>query len=251
MPIHQQNKGWILETQRTAYAFGLNDAGLLAHRYWGARLPYTDDYPAAPNPMGWASFNNAAHLTREEYPGYSDIKFIDPCLNVTFSDGVRDAVLHFGGAEVEGDHLHIYLHDAYYPLRVTLHYRIHEQYDLIERWVTLDNQGDAPMTIERVMSAQWHLPLGDHYRLNHLTGRWLDEMHIQRETLTPGIKVLESRRIATSHHHNPWFALDRGNADEEQGEVWFGVLAWSGNWKIAAEVTDFYSTRINIGLNDW
>jgi alpha-galactosidase len=33
--------------------------------------------------------------------------------------------------------------------------------------------------------------------------------------------------------------------------VWFGTLAWSGNWKIAAEVTDFMSTRINIGLNDF
>jgi hypothetical protein len=33
MPIHQQNKGWILETRGAAYVFGLNDAGLLAHRY--------------------------------------------------------------------------------------------------------------------------------------------------------------------------------------------------------------------------
>src|SRR5262249_40526612 len=32
---------------------------------------------------------------------------------------------------------------------------------------------------------------------------------------------------------------------------WFGVLAWSGNWKISAEVTDFASTRVSIGLNDW
>ena len=45
--------------------------------------------------------------------------------------------------------------------------------------------------------------------------------------------------------------MDRGAADEDTGEVWFGTLAWSGNWKIAAEVTDFISTRINIGLNDW
>jgi alpha-galactosidase len=63
--------------------------------------------------------------------------------------------------------------------------------------------------------------------------------------------VLESRRGATSHHHNPWFALDRGRADEDAGEVWFGALAWSGSWKLAAEVTDFNSTRVSIGLNDW
>ncbi|MBK8047486.1 MAG: alpha-galactosidase [Anaerolineales bacterium] len=61
----------------------------------------------------------------------------------------------------------------------------------------------------------------------------------------------QSRRLTTSHHANPWFALDRGNADEQQGEVWFGVLAWSGNWKLAAEVTDFGLTNIGIGINDW
>ena len=107
------------------------------------------------------------------------------------------------------------------------------------------------MTLERIFSAQWHLPYGGDYRLAHLTGRWLDENHIRREPLVQGLKVLESRRITTSHHNNPWFAVDRGNADEDQGEVWFGVLAWSGNWKMTAEVTDFNATRVNMGINDW
>ncbi len=79
----------------------------------------------------------------------------------------------------------------------------------------------------------------------------MDEMQLRREPLTEGLKVLESRRLTTSHHHSPWFAVDRGGASEDQGEVWFGTLAWSGNWKLSAEVTDFASTRISIGLNDW
>jgi alpha-galactosidase len=251
MPIHSHNQGWVLETRTTAYAFGLNADGLLAHRYWGERLPYSGDYPPAPSPGGWASFNNPPQLTPEEYPGYGEMKFIEPCLKVTFHDGVRDVVLKYAGEEVVGDRLHIQLQDDYYPLRVTLEYRVHEEYDLIERSVTLHNAGDQPVTLERVWSAQWHLPVGEDYRLTHLSGRWLDEMHIQREPLKPGVKVLESRRLTSSHHHNPWFAVDRGAADEEAGEVWFGLLAWSGNWKIAAEVTDFASTRVNIGLNDW
>jgi alpha-galactosidase len=251
MPIQRQNQGWILETRRTAYAFGLNKAGLLTHRYWGARLPYPDDYPSPPNPIPWASFNNPSHLTPEEYPGYSDMKFIEPCLKVTLPDGVRNVVLRYEGEEADQNELRIVLHDDYFPLRVRVHYCLHEAYDLIERFVTLTNHGDQPFTVERVWSAQWHLPPGDQYRLNHLTGRWSDENHIRREPLVQGVKVLESRRITTSHHHSPWFAVDRGHADEDSGEVWFGLLAWSGNWKIAAEVTDFFSTRINIGLNDW
>src|SRR5262249_417456 len=113
------------------------------------------------------------------------------------------------------------------------------------------NLGDAPLTIERAWSAQWHLRHGDAYRLTHATGRWTDEMHLRHEPLVQGVKVLDSRRITSGHHHSPWFAADCGDATEDAGEVWFGALAWSGNWKLAAEVTDFGSTRIGFGVNDW
>lgn len=251
MPIHANDMSWVLETANTAYAFGLNAAGLLVHRYWGARLPHIADYPSPINAMGWASFNRPAQLTPEEYPTNNDQKFIEPALTVVFADKVRVAILEYVNYAIEEGALHIHLKDPHYPLRVTLVYRPHVEYDVIERYAVVQNDGTESITIERVFSAQWHLPYGDQYRLSHLTGRWLDEFHIQREMLKPGVKVIESRRLHTSHHHSPYFAVDRGSADEEQGEVWFGALAWSGNWKIAAEVTTFASTRINIGLNDW
>jgi alpha-galactosidase len=170
-----------------------------------------------------------------------------------FADDVRDVVLEFQDFDVAASPqptLALRLKDVYYPLQVTLHYRVHEEYDLIERWVTLENLGDAPMLIERLFSAKWTLPRGDNYSLTHMYGRHIDEFHMKREALTPGLKVIESRRIITSHRASPWFAVDRG-ANEEQGEVWFGTLAWSGNFKITAEVTEFASTRLSIGLNDW
>lgn len=254
MPIHALQNHWVLETANTGYAFGLNETGLLAHSYWGERLGRVDDYPSAPSPQEWASFNGAGQLTPEEYPGYGGTKYIDPCLKVTFADGVRDVVLVLESSEQtdgETSELRLRLCDAHYPLRVTLHYRVCAAYDLIERYVTVTNLGDTLITLERIWSAQWHLPPGDRYRLTHLSGRWNDEFHLRRETLTHGIKVRESRRLTTSHHANPWFAVDDGSADEEKGGVWFGVLAWSGNWKLSAEVTDFNSTRVSLGINDW
>jgi alpha-galactosidase len=250
MPVRSQNNAWVLETQHTAYALGLNPAGLLTHRYWGAKLPYIEDYPAAPAPDGWASFNNPPQRTPEEYPTFHEIKFTEPCLKTTFSDGTRTTVLAFDRAEIVGEELRLHLRDQHYPLTVTLHYRAYPDYDLIERWATLRNTGSDPIQLERVWSAQWHVPEGEPYHLTHLYGHWMGEFQIQRAPLTQGVTVLESRRIHTSHHHSPYFALDRG-ATETSGEVWFGALAWSGNWKIAAEATDFGSTRINIGLNDW
>jgi alpha-galactosidase len=251
----RSNTSWILETARTGYAFGVNAHGQLAHSYWGARLPFTADYPA-PVLMdpGFISFHDSAQTTPLEYPGYAGANYVEPALKVTFADGVRDVVLRVTGfalLDEELPELVVQLTDANYPLRVDLHYRVHEAYDLIERWVEIANPGDDTVRIERIFSAQWHLPLQRNYHLSHLSGHWLNEFHLHREPLTPGVKVRESRRITTSHNANPWFAVDDGGAGEEQGELWFGVLAWSGNWKLAAEVTDFGSTRLNIGLNDW
>jgi alpha-galactosidase len=248
--IHAREGAWVIETRSSAYALGLDGEGRLVHRYWGPRLPRLEDYPPPAVPAGWASFNGPGQLALEEYPAHAGAKYVEPCLKASFADGVRDVVLAFQGAEVAAGELRLRLSDAK-GLRVTLHYRAHAALDLIERWATLVNDGEQVVTLERAFSATWHAPHGEDYRLTHLGGRWLDEFHVRREALGPGVKVLESRRLTTSHHHNPWFALDNGNAGEDEGFVWFGALAWSGNWKLAAERTDFGSTRVSIGLNDW
>jgi alpha-galactosidase len=254
MPILTRENYWILETGQTAYAFGVNACGLLVHTYWGAQLPHAEDYPAAPDSEGYASWSGPGHLLPEEYPGHAGAKYTEPCLKTTFVDGVRDTVMQFVGAELivsANPELRVTLRDACYPLTVVIGYRVHEQHNLIERWAEISNSGGAPVTLDRVWSALWHLPWGGQYRLSHMFGRWMEEWQIRREVLQPGVKVKDSRRITTSHSANPWFAIDRGRADETQGEIWFGVLAWSGNWKLAAEVTEYGATRVGIGVNDW
>ncbi|MBC7870393.1 MAG: alpha-galactosidase, partial [Chitinophagaceae bacterium] len=139
MTIRALEQGWVLETKSTGYSFGVNKAGLLAHSYWGKKLPYLQDYPQPADSEGWASFNGAAHVTPEEYPAYAGTSYVDPCLKATFADGVRDVVLRFESAQtrqVDVPELDIYLADVHYPFKVTLHYRVHAAHDLIERWAT-------------------------------------------------------------------------------------------------------------------
>jgi alpha-galactosidase len=254
MSIHAINGAWVLETDTTAFVFGLDWDRVPVHRYWGARLPRPDDYPLPVRPAFWSSFDPPDSQRPEEYPAYAGCAYADPCLKVSFADGTRDAVLRYDSAEVVGGdpaELRLILRDARYPLRVVLHYRCHAAYDLIERWAELINDGEEPILVERAWSAQWHLPPGPAYRLTHLAGRWADEMHLVRDVLRPGLKVLESRRLTTGSQHNPWFAVDAGSASEDAGEVWFGALAWSGNWKLSAEVTGWAATRVSLGVNDW
>jgi alpha-galactosidase len=254
MPIYDSGGGWVLETARTAYALGIDERGQLVHRYWGPRLPFADDYPPPSSPREWAAFDSPAHLARTEYPAYGGTSYFEPCLKVGFADGTRDTRLRFAGAELrpgEPPELRLALRDEHYPLALTLVYRLHEQNDLVERHAILCNTGAAPILVERAFSAQWQLPLGKHYRLSHMCGRWSDEGQLRREPLPSGTTILESRRISSSHHHSPWFMLDDGTAQQEQGLVFFGALAWSGNWKLCCELSGQGTTRASIGLNDW
>ena len=79
MPVtHLDSERWILETQHSGYALGLNDAGRLVHCYWGRRMMLPGDYPAPESPWGWASFNGPGQLTPEEYPGYAGLNYTEP-----------------------------------------------------------------------------------------------------------------------------------------------------------------------------
>jgi len=62
MLISTTSNGWVLQTHHTGYAFGTNPAGLLAHTYWGERLPNVQDYPHPRLPQDYP-FNPAAHRT--------------------------------------------------------------------------------------------------------------------------------------------------------------------------------------------
>src|SRR5664280_1131100 len=218
MPIQATERSWILQTEQSAYALAADADGRLVHRYWGPLLQGPEDY-VAPRAAAWPFAES--FVLPEEYPAQGGIKYSEACLQAAFADGTRDVVLRFHSAESSAEDpelLTVVLHDTHYPLSVHLRYRVHARHNLIERTVTLCNDGGLSIELRRVWSAEWHLPHGDDYRLSHLAGRWSGEGTLIREPLTRGVKRLESRRLTTSHHHAPFFAIDRGAA-EEAGEV--------------------------------
>jgi len=258
MPVvfDEERRLWSLQGQATTYALGVDGEARLRHLYHGPTLPRLEDLPAPDADNARFPFEPPeGPAARYEYPAWGGMFYREPCLKATFPDGVRDVRLvfddHAARTEDGAPQLTISLRDLHYPLLVRLYYRLFEEEDLVERWTVLENAGRAPIELEQVLSATWHLPRGHGYRLTHLAGKWVGETLIHREVVTPGKKVLESRRGNTSHHANPFFAVDKGNATEEWGEVWFGALAWSGNWKIAAEHDAHGLLQISGGANDF
>jgi len=245
----QNKKIWLLTTSQNSYAMGLGPDGQLEHIYWGAPLWRTDDLQAPTPKRDISSFDPHQMLENEEFPGWGGPRYYEAALKITRSDGDRDLVLRYVSHHIDGDSLEIQMKDINDAVDVTLHYRVYPAVGIVSRWATITNHTKQEFTIVSAQSATWYMPPGDGYRLSYLSGRWAAESLLNREPIHEGLKVIESREGHTSHNFNPWFAVDNGSATETHGQVWFGALAWSGNWRIAVEQTPYRQVRVTGGLN--
>ena len=245
----ESRKIWLITTHDSSYAMGVDPNGTLQHLYWGAPLWRADDVPAAAVRRELSSFDPPAMLQREEFPAWGGTRYYEPALKVTRADGNRDVVLRYESQQIHDNSLDITLKDIRDDIQVVLHYRVYPDHGILERSATVQNKTAKPLMVESAQSATWNLPAGEGYQLTYLTGRWAAETQVNHEAIHQGMKVLESRKGHTSHNINPWFAIDAGDAGEEHGSVWFGALAWSGNWRITVEQTPYQQVRVTGGLN--
>ncbi|MWV47222.1 alpha-galactosidase [Paenibacillus sp. HJL G12] len=243
-----------IHTQASSYLFGINEKGRLQHLYWGDPVTAEDAAPLL-RARSHSSFDAEVDMEAEEYSFWGGVNYDEPSLKARMHDGVRDLsagyIRHEIGSRDGAETLLITMKDHVYPLEVQLSYRVIPEHDLIERSARIVNTGEQDIVLESVQSSAWSMPDLEDYRLTHVTGKWSGEFQLRSTVLSEGKKVLESRRGFTDSHANPWFALDDGRATETDGKVWFGALAWSGNWKITAEKTVFNHVRVTGGINDF
>jgi len=235
MPVvfDPEHRLWLLNGPSTSYALRLDADGAVRHVHWGA--PLTLDAAVALSELDERTPDPAAS-SFEQGPGGAELPveggrhFGPSALLVRFADGTRAIEWGHDGHEIDGDHLRVRLADPHYALTAVLHYRLAG--DVVERWTELTNRGPEGVAVLRCDSAAWTLPSRGDLRLSHLVGAWNSEFRLRRVDLPVAETVLTSRRGVTSHHANPWLALDDGTAGEEHGEVWSAALAWSGSWRV-------------------
>ncbi|MFE2216628.1 alpha-galactosidase [Streptomyces canus] len=239
LEIAENGRTWILSGPASSYALHLTAEDELLHLHWGPRIALADAEALAVSPLPDYRPFEAPLDGREEYPVEGGPRFTRPALSVR-TDERRGTEWSFEAYDTEGDELRLRFRDG--GLTVTLHYRM--RHDVLERWVTLDNQDPAPVELLRADSATWTLPdREDGWRLSQLHGRWAAESLLTQTPLTYGEKVIGSRRGHTGHQHLPWVALDT-DATEERGEVYGVALGWSGSWRIA--VAQLPDARVQI-----
>jgi alpha-galactosidase len=244
------SKVFRLDGGQVSYVFGINEQNELQPLYWGARLGDTDSFPAAHTNEGHASFDMPSSTTPQEFSGWGAGLYVEPALKITFPDGNRDLVLHYVSHKIDGQTLTIRLKDIERDVFVYLRYQMDSATGILGRSAVIENRTGGPLMIEQAAAATWTLPRGTNYTLDSLTGRWASEDQLQQEAIHQGARILESRRGSTGHQNNPWFAIERAHTtDQDQGDVWFGALAWSGSWRITVEQDLLNQVRVTGGYN--
>ena len=245
---------WLLATPNTSYALRLVGSNVLRHLHWGAPLTLAqaaslDDVP----PFLVRGHENVTEGT-EELAVDGGLRYGVPSLQVRYPDGVRAIEWEYADHQIvvrpDSETLTIRLADKHYPLRISLHYRVFTDSDVIDRWTTLASDAGTgeDITLLRTDSATWSVPLREDYRLRHAIGQWARETQLVESGVAIGETVFTSRRGITSLNANPWVMVDAGDADEEHGEVWGTALAWSGTWRITVQRTAVGVCSVSTGF---
>lgn len=176
-----------------------------------------------------------------------------PMLEVIFADGCRDTVLTFQKGEkleINGQaSLRLDFRDDTYGLEVSSYYRLLPEEDMVEKWITVRNKSSEKVVIENAQSGALGLPK-DEYDLVHFSGTWGNEFVVEQARLTPGTKSIEVRTFREMK--SPWFALrPHGEKAPANGQVWFGALVASLNWRMDFNKSYHGSLQLSGGHNFW
>ncbi len=248
MAIHiLENNIFVLETKNTHYALGVDKHGYNRHVHWGKKCALTD-YKASDI---WDENSNHTELdmAKQEYTTFGGTMYRESALKVKYPDACREIELEFAGAKACENTLTVVLKDKFYPLQIALKYRVQDNDDIITRWAEITNTGSDKIILDRVFSAEMTLPSTNPYIFKNTNGSWGGEYVETESTLEGGALIFDSKRGTSGHNQSPYFIAYQ-NADEDMGDVYFGTLAYSGNFKVLCTRDLFYTTRISMGLND-
>ena len=178
-----------------------------------------------------------------------------PVLEAVFDGRVKDTELAYDSHRITDNNgyqtLSVTLKDKHYPLSVTEHIRVLPEYDLLEKWTEIRHTGrkGQPIEIENAQSGTFFLPK-NRYGLSHLSGIWGAEMQPQHTLLTQGTKTLQVKDFRS--FGSSFFAIrPEGEQSETAGEVWYGTLQYSGNWRTDFEKYPTGEVQVTAGINFW
>lgn len=258
------------------YVIGIADEKYVGHVYFGKRmgdgrcgyLMRTKEAPFVPsvNPREKGSFTDTFPA---EYSTWGMGDYRDSCLTVRNEGGFRGCELHYEGYGIlegkpplpgmpstfcrdkeagGGATLELYCRDQVLGLKVILRYSIFEDSEAVIRSAVLVNEGEETLYLERALSACMDMDMEEGDLLT-LGGSWARERHMVRRPLVFGKQMVSSFRGESGHQDHPFLAVMGRDAGQDRGEVYAMHFVYSGNFLAEAQVSQFGSVRLLMGIN--
>lgn len=271
---NEDRKEFHLTNGKISYIFRvMEQTNVLEQLYVGKAIRHRDSFAhlierevRPSNNQVVNDYTTSLEHVKQEMPAYGTTDFRYPAIELRYLDG--DHISHFeyqtftiieGKKKLEGmpatfatsketTTLEIGLKDRYSEVVLTLSYTLFHDLSVVTRHATVENQGTQSITIERLMSLNIDFPTAD-YDFIHLHGAWAREAQVERKELITGVQHISSTRGASSHAHNPFFALAKKDATEHRGEVFGFSFVYSGNFLAQVEVDTYDVTRAMMGIN--
>lgn len=266
-----------LKNEQISYIMNIASGGYLQQVYFGKRLQvysgiraYPDlNIQFSPNPAHDKDRSYSLDVSLLEYPGNGFGDFRIPAHSIYHENGSQVTDLRFKRYEIrqgkptltslpatyvmdasEAETLLIVLEDVGSKIEMELSYTIYKDRNVITRSTVVRNTGSENHMIKK--AASMSLDFANRpFDLLQLHGSWGNERQLCREKISPGIKLLDSKRGASSHQHNPFVCLVEPSTDETHGEAYGFCLVYSGNHETMVERDQLGQTRVTMGINSF
>jgi alpha-galactosidase len=238
-----------VNTRNTSLVLMVDDDRYVFHSYFGERLTTPENLleTIPVDPTRLETFE-ALSVFGGRYTG-------EPALKATHADGNVTTDLRYQSHEqVQVDRniteTRIKLKDVHYPLHVTLIYTAYDDEDIISSRVLIKNAEDGTVLLENFASGDLTAKSSEFW-LSRFYGDWSVEMQMEEGKLGKGIRIIESKKgVRTTLCDNSAFVLSLGHpAEEEEGVVIGGALAWSGNYRLCFELDVRNQLHLTAGIN--
>lgn len=275
--VYDQQKNLLtLTTKNSAYQMQIYQLGYLCHLYYGRRTGLQDmsyqyydfDYAFSGNPAECRKERTfSLDIIPQEYTSFGVGDYRINSVAVINADGSRAARFHYVSHEIlkgkyavpelpasydngdEAETLIITMRDDVTGLTIRLYYGVFEAQDVITRCTAFFNDGEEAVSLEKAASLCLDLPYGN-WDLLHFHGKHCLERQPERAPIGHCVTTVGSDRGMSSHQHNPFIIVCDHDANEDRGDCYGMMLAYSGSFRAELEQNQINAVRVVMGISE-
>jgi len=243
-----------IESKQNALVLQVTAEKYLEMVYYGNKLSNEHEYSSIASAY---RDNRTTSGYNSAYTSSGSLNLLEPAISVTHADGNKSLDLKYVShtlTKISDDIslVSIRLKDSVYDFEVTLNYQTYYNENVTETWSVIQPHEKHDVVLNKYASANLYLQAGS-YWLRHYHGDWAKEMRPEEEQLDHGIKTLDTKLGTRADLFQPpvfMVSLNKSSTEDE-GEVLYGNLEWSGNYRIDLEVDPSNNLRIIAGINNY